>query len=124
MKKLISVLLLICLTALCLASCMDNKQAKYDEAMALIGEGKFTEAYEIFKGLGDYNDSETIVKRFRYVPTDAIFTSEKDGTTESAGSINIYYNDNNLPKQIVENEANGDRNVADYAYDAKGNVIQ
>ena len=76
MKKSIKVAsILLALITCCtvfLTSCDGSnraKQKKYDNAMALIGEGKYEEAYAIFEKLGDYSNAKTELAKFRYIPT-------------------------------------------------------
>ena len=57
---------------------------KYNEAMALINEGKLEEAYNIFLELGDYKDAAKQLDNFIYMPikqTSSKYSSAHDSTS-------------------------------------------
>jgi antitoxin component YwqK of YwqJK toxin-antitoxin module len=143
---------------LCFASCntsdvKDDREEKYNNAMALINEGKYLEAYEALKALGDYKDAKTQVSYFRYVPTkiDTV-TKLEDGAETGSGTINYSYNRKNLLEKFEISSVYSDgttetRNITltyddngklihtteiydnvplnvEYIYDAKGNLIE
>ena len=101
-------------------------QEKYDNAVALIGEGKYEEAYALFEELGDFNNANTELAKFRYVPTKMTYTEIEieDGDKEiHTSSAILHYDEHNFPLQITF--TNGDENyIYDYDYDDKGNLLK
>ncbi|MBE6608636.1 MAG: RHS repeat protein [Ruminococcaceae bacterium] len=154
MKKIISILLLVCFAIGCLTSCSNMK---YEKALELIENGEYEEAYAIFEELGDYKDSKEQIKqlnynqaidfieegkyeeaysifknlgnsdmcdKFYYVPVHIEYTSGNNKI-----SHDFYYNENNILSQSLEFEDfetdSYNRNtVNDYEYDANGNLIK
>ncbi|MBE6607046.1 MAG: RHS repeat protein [Ruminococcaceae bacterium] len=118
MKKLISLFLLICLLSISLTSCGNSK--KYNEALDLLDAGEHEAAYEILKELGNYKDSEELLKKFRYVlETIEYRTITTDGTLVSGDpSIYTYTSDGLLSKNTF-----GER-VSEFIYDKNKNLIK
>ena len=120
MKKIILAFILIFALSLSVFSCdkdkAENKQAKkdYDKAIALLEEGDYEGAYELFKALGDYEDSETYLKRFHYVPVNV---------SDKTYSYRITLGDNNLPQKLVI-KTSPSHVTYEYSYDERGNLIK
>ncbi|MBR2465874.1 MAG: hypothetical protein IKB38_02955 [Clostridia bacterium] len=78
-----------------------GKEKNYQEALKLIDIGDYNRAYEIFKSLGDYEDSNERLNKFHYIP--AFFTQ----TVYFDESIIVYergeflFNESNLPSAII-----------------------
>ena len=123
MKKIICILVLSALMLVCLASCSDKNYdatAEYEKAIDFIEEGKYEEAYSIFKKL---EDSEMCAK-FYYVPSHIEYTSGNNKI-----SYDFYYNENNILSQTIKVEdsstdSNDRKTVDDYEYDENGNLIK
>lgn len=61
MKKILSVLIVLALTVLCLAGCGNSKEKKYDAAVKMINDGKYDEAVTSFEKLDGYQDSSKYI---------------------------------------------------------------
>ena len=103
------------------------KQAAYDQALALVNEGKFAEAYAAFESLGDFKDSKDMLARFRYLPTSMVYTSvyESDGETETEGATSTtVLNDRGLPTTITMTYTDGDLDIYYFTYNEAGSVVK
>ena len=66
MKKLMT-LALVALMLLSLTACGNkSERTKYDDAVALFEEGKYTSALKLFEETGDYKKTEAYIKDCRY----------------------------------------------------------
>ena len=156
MKKIISVLLVLAMLAVCFASCgtpddeeitteqtteeattketEDNedeeettealvdveREGKYNRAFELIAAKDYSEAYELFRELGDYKDSATQLGFFRYMPKKA--TISENGENFIVG---VSYNDKDLPSELVCIDAeSGAKNSFAYSYDENGKLVE
>jgi len=139
MKKTIKLLtlllaLMMCFTVL-FTSCSQNDdtpdetpsegndpQQKYNSALALIGEGKYEEAYQLLKELGDYADAQKELKKFHYVPTKyiekEIYSDEPD--QEYGYTITITYNEKSLPVKVIQKENEGDEAIVEVVFNDIG----
>ena len=128
------------------------KKAKYNEALALIEDKKYEDAYKLLKELGDYQDAIDALKHFRFVPTQAKIEVVY-GDMLISQTIAISYDENNFLKQAaykesmgaqgeseytvaytynekarvtktVRTESDGTMIVTDYTYDEKDNLIK
>ena len=97
---------------------VDETEAKYNAAIALIEDGKYEEAYEAFKALGDYKDSEQYLAKFTYLPT--VVTYVLSGRS---GVMNVTFGKFNLPSQIISDGDAGKRDGT-YTYDDQGNLMR
>ena len=112
-------LVLACVILGCFCACTDEKknQKSYEEGLRLLEERKYEEAYEVFKSLGDYEDSAKILSRFVYVREKATITDAYHVTTEQ-----MYYNEDNLPIQRIVTEDDGRKDIYEYTYYSDGNL--
>ena len=122
MKRIIT--LAICIAMLgslaltSLTSCGGNENdAKYNEALALIDNGDYEEAYDILEALGEYKDSEKLLSRFYTFMTHTTRTinGESKGTE-------ISLNEDNLPCKITAKNIDGDICVYEYFYDEEKQI--
>ena len=117
-------LIVILMLTVLLSGCdhIGTQAARYEEAISLIESGKYTSAYNIFKELGDYKDSEAYLSRFHYVIVDAsvTFQSEEDW---SKTILKFTYNDKNLPSRISSYSTDSSY-YTDYTYDDRGNLVK
>lgn len=107
------------LNGTCTVCGSDNPQflADYKQAQDLINSGKYEEAYEKLKELGDFKDAKVLLSRFHY----ALVTWRKSGSYSN--DVTVSYGENNLPKQMLAINYNGDKVYNDFTYDEKGNII-
>ena len=119
MKKIVCILVLLCVILGCFCSCIDDikNQKLYDKGLSLLEEGRYGEAYMIFKNLGDYEDAAQIFSRFVYVRDLEIVTNPNGLST-----YEIYYNEDNLPIQKIETDPDGRKIVWEYTYYSDGNL--
>ncbi|MBQ1262573.1 MAG: hypothetical protein IIY01_06550 [Clostridia bacterium] len=122
MKRLICMLVLLCLSLLTLAGCQ-RPSDPYQEAMALLEQGKIEEAYELLLSIGDREDAKKELAHFYTVPV-------KSNSTYTAPSVELTqeysytYNEKNLPVQILTNGTLSGTQSTTYTYDEKGNLIK
>ncbi len=140
MKKIISMLILVCMLAFSLAACSTNEN-KRDRALDLINRGKYEEAYEIFKDLADREEAEKYLEHFYFIPVKVV--SNGDFTLEltySDGHLptkinrfngihttitdNVYNSDGNLAQSTVTDVNDNSATINKYTYDTVGNLIQ
>ncbi len=136
MKKILCMFLII-LMACSLISCSTSKDStdndtvsnaddkKYDRALELIENQEYSEAYEILKSLGDYEDAKKQLKYFRYVPVKYVISEGNTQTEESPFklTVNISYNEDYLP---VKCSAFADNRsiIYDYIYDSNHHLTE
>lgn len=123
MKRFLSLFVFVCLLALSITACNDGNNdnsddAKYAEAITLLEQGKNAEAYDILKELGEYKDTQEILKNFRYVPSTVSFTyvNAEGEEIRPPQSYHFTYEQNRLT-----NFQHGYSSY-DYTYDANGNL--
>ena len=135
MKKIFALLLAVSL-CFCLFGCdfingvtdtvegllNPEKGDKYDEALDLIGEGKYEDAYAIFEELGDFKDSEEQLAKFHYIPVDAAIKVEEGGETAYI-NVDITLNDMNLIEKVYMSFYDEYKSY-EWEYDENGNVVK
>lgn len=89
---------------------------KYEKAMENIEKGKYEEAYDMLKSLGDYKDSKEYLSKFHYVNTKQIYDYE-DGKIR----YNTKINKNGVIEEIAIPEEDA---IIKLNYDEKGNRIK
>lgn len=94
----------------------DPNAVKYDEAFALIEQGKYEAAYQIFHDLGEFRDAKEQLSFFRYVPTKVVTRNTILGYIMQE---DILYNDKNLPVKQT-NTLGSSSTVYEYIYDDNG----
>ena len=103
--------------ALCLVSCgPDARETKYNDALAMIESGNYTEAYAAFKELGDYKDSQKHLERFIYFRTKITYD-----LYDKAGVMTTTLGKFNLPSRMVSVADTGTKDGT-YTYDEQGNL--
>ena len=118
MKKLICVLLTVCMLMLCLVSC---KATTYKKALDLIAAGDYEAAYELLEQLGDYKDAKEYLERFRYVPVSTIV---KGNSNDAVANIEIIYDQNGLPDKGIEVWGEEEEIDLDFVFDENGRLIR
>ena len=124
MKRIIStVLCLLMLFASCVSivSCGAENQKKADDyatALAKIIDRDYEGAYALFEQLGDYKDSKKYLENFYYMPTFIDFK-----LSDRAGTIDVLYNEYNLPIKEISHREDMDR-VTEFEYDETGTVTK
>ena len=119
MKRFITILLLVVMTALCLSACNSRK---YDDAFELINNGDYDAAFEIFSELGDYKNAREELENFYYVPTKIVVIAENSEKDE-IGDMTVSYNENNLPSRVIVSN-NTQNAIIYYSCDEKGNIVK
>ena len=140
MKKIISIIVLVCVMALSLTSCdmvmdvinkvtgkepteqkepYDPNKEVFDGALKLIEDGNIEEAYDILKGLEGYEPAEAELEKFYFVPVSFNYTSEG----VSVLSYDIEYNERDLLSKLTTNQE-GKVYVWEFTYDDNGNMIR
>ena len=117
MKKILALLIVLCLLASCLVAC--DSGARYDDAKALIEEGKYEEAYAILADLGDYKDAKELLANFYYAPVSGEYIEDGEALT-----VEFLYDENNLLIRTVKTTADGGKYIVDYTYDANHDLIK
>ena len=122
MKRLICMLVLLCLSLLTLAGCQ-RPNDPYQEAMALLEQGKIEEAYELLLSIGDREDAKKELAHFYTVPvkSNSAYTAP---SVELTQEYSYTYNKKNLPVQILANGTLSGMQSTTYTYDEKGNLIK
>ena len=93
-------------------------EAKYNEAISLVEDGKYEDAYAAFKALGDYKDAEKYLSRFIYFPTVVNYV-----LSDRSGVMTVTLGKFNLPSKIVS-EGNIGTKESTYTYDDVGNLVK
>lgn len=99
----------------------DPNAVKYDEAFALIKQGKDEAAYLILEALGDYRDAKEQIGFFRYVPTKSV---SQDHAYGNLNQVEFLYNGDNLPVKETHLHNGTVSYVYEYAFDVKGNMTE
>ena len=126
MKKIISIIVLVCVMALSLTSCdilgglLDPNKKEYNNALKLIEEKKYEEAYDALKKLGGYAPAEKELENFYVIPVKYV---QKSKTSTSQITYEAEYNDKNLVTKITYTTPS--QSITDsFSYDSKGNVTR
>ena len=131
MKKIVSLIALICVFLFCFAACAEpvrgnkpqppfdsstpvEKQEKYAPFFALIDQKEYEAAYEWLNQLGNDEGAQMLKGRFYYLPIGAGQDTQTTWT----------YNQDHLPIQITYVNYQGELIVWDYTYDGKGNLTK
>ena len=123
MKKIISLLITVCILVSSLVSCnVFEKSSLYKEANSLIEKGEYEKAYEILKDLGDYKDAEKMLSRFRYAPTS--ITLKNSRMEDMKETIEIKLNKNNLTESFIRPRGTYGDVVYSLSYDDDGKLTE
>ena len=114
-------LALVLFSACCLVACNDGEdpalnpdvEAVYQDAIVLLGEGKYEEAYAKFVSIKDEKDVGAYLDRFVWVCTEETYTNHSGSFTRTTrytcdGSGRIL--------QATETDSNGGKRVTEYWY--------
>lgn len=93
-----------------------EKETKYNEGLQMISIGNYAGAYEIFKTLGDYKDSETFLSKFAWFPTVVNYD-----LSDRSGVMTVTLGENNLPTRAVSDGVLGIEGHT-LKYSATGNL--
>ena len=127
MKKIISIIALICVMALSLTSCeilgelLDPNKKDYNYALELIERGRYEDAYEALKKLDGYAPAEAELENFYVIPIGYIQKPKNNPNTKI--TYEAEYNDNNLVTKITYTSPS-ESAVNSFSYDSKGNVTR
>ena len=149
MKKIIAIIMAICLMVLALAAC-DNKnatddtsktepttkpteaptdapvdadEAKYLEAFDMLEQKNYEGAYALFTELGDYKDAAKEAAKFRYVLASYNDTYTDEEGTETYTAIHSF-NEDNLILQCVYTYPDGNTHTCDCSYNDNGELAK
>ncbi len=127
MKKIISIIALVCVMALLLTSCdilgglFDPNKKDYNYALELIEKGKYEEAYEALKKLEGYAPAEAELENFYVIPIGYIQKPKNNPNNKI--TYEAEYNDKNLVTKITHTTPS--QSITDsFSYDSKGNVTR
>lgn len=118
MKRNVSLIVCVILLAVTCFSMTSCNGQNYTKAIELLESGNYEEAKAMFEELGDYKDSQQYLSGFHYVLTNMSY--QVSGTS---GTAAVTLGENNLPAKVEINSAEV-HNIAEYTYDANGNVIR
>lgn len=102
----------------------DNKEAKYNDACALIESGDYEGAYAAFKELGNYKDSKKHLSRFIYFPTAVNYD-----LGDRSGVMTVELGAYNMPTRMLTQGVEGEEDKpytkdGVYTYDSVGNLLR
>jgi len=121
-KKLVflsGIVLLIIMITIVFLKCVAIPHNKYNQALSLLENKEYLRSYNLFKSLGDYKDSEIIVKNFRFLPKQIReYNSEKE-----ISSFNYIYDANNSYLKAIYSSFGG-VTVTEYFFDNNGNCTE
>ena len=129
MKKIISIIALVFVLAFSLTSCdglldtvaglVDPNKKEYNNALELIEEKKYEEAYDILKGLEGYEPAEKELENFYSVPV------YFDTTVNHVSYLtyDIEYNEKELISKFTI-ITNSQTMVMEFTYDSNNNAIR
>ena len=127
-KKSVFIIFLVavmCISTFTACSSADTsakeKEAKYLEAFELTEKGDYEAAYALFTELGDYKDAEKEAAKFHYAPEkyNVEYIETEGSRTET---INLSYNENNLPSQCVRIAGDDYQHTCTFTYDENGRL--
>ena len=121
-KKLLAMLMVLCVMLLCLIACENNTE--YAQALTLLQKEKYEEAYELLLSVGDYKDAQDLLAHFYYVPV-SISIQHYSAQGDETGTPSVYafaYNEENLPVQMSYTGSLGEF-TNEYVYDENGRLI-
>jgi hypothetical protein len=133
MKKLLCAILVLVMLASCLVGCGEKKEENeepktseelYNEALSHLDNGKYSKAYDIFKELGDYEDSKTYLESFVFVPVKAVSYSIDEGERGYETSGELVLDDKGIPVKYTVLEWSGDISSKEYTFDSDNNLIK
>ncbi len=137
MKRSISIIILICILTMSLTSCgvaldvfkaitniadtlIVTDEEKYNNAIKLIEENRYNEAYDILKGIEGYAPAEKALKSFYFVPAKLNkYDPEKE---HSLISYDIEYDEKDFITEFILRDY-GRETSTKYKYDDAGNMI-
>ena len=115
--RLLSAILVFSMVTVALVSCApDPREAKYNDALAMIDSGNYTDAYEILKDLGDYKDTAKHLDRFVFFLTKLTYD-----LYDRAGVMTTTLGRFNLPSNMISVADIGTKDGT-YTYDEQGNL--
>ena len=129
-KKSVVIIFLVavmCISAFTACSSADtsakDNEAKYLEAFELTEKGDYEAAYALFTELGDYKDAVKEAAKFHYAPEkyNVEYIETEGSRTET---INLSYNENNLPSQCVRTSGDGYQHTCTFTYDENGRLAK
>lgn len=96
----------------------------YNEALSLLSEGKYEEAYDIFFfKLKDYKDTADYLSKFSFKPSTVKEETEDDATVTRYEYNSQGYTTKKSELNTTENSASNSETTIEYMYDKNGNII-
>ena len=143
MKKIIAMIMMLCLTVSVLAACQreqtpddtsktepatteapaDANEETYLKAFDLLEQKKYDEAYALFTQLGDYKDAAKEAAYFRYMPVRHFVDFTSEGNDETI-TYTVTLNDKNLLATVVEEYNTGSKHTCTFTYNEFGFVTR
>lgn len=102
---------------------VDNS-VKYAEALSLLANGQYAEAYDIFVELENYEDSQEYLSHFRYVPIKIYPSYYDESEHRITNHIEYVLNSNGLPTSVISSYGGSDKYTVEYVYDDEGRIIK
>lgn len=140
MKRIVSVFVCFCMIFVACFSLTSCDDRDYVKAVALLDEGKYEEARELFVALGDYEDSEEYLSGFCYLPyrmdynfvgrtgtfditfnSDNLIAGMSSVSNEGLASDNVFCYDEHGDMVHIESTKDGDTITYDYVFTSDGN---
>ena len=97
----------------------DNNEEKYNEALELIANKNYTEAYTLLREIKDYDKAAEKLQNFFYAPNRLVETKED---SDGRDSSTYYFNYNELGC-LISIKDRSDEIDYERVYDANGNIL-
>lgn len=149
MKKIIAIIMTICMMVSAFAACnhektpdetsktdsttaetttptedpTDAKEEKYLKAYEMLEQKKYEEAYALFVELGDYKNAAKEAAYFRYMPISHYVEYTSEGEEETI-TYTVTLNDKNLLATVVEEYNTGLKHTCTFTYNEFGYVTR
>lgn len=127
-NKILAIMMTFLMFMSALTSCREktstddaNKESVYQEAIELLENGRYQEAYSAFSKLGNYKETNKYLSKFHYLPLTMVTTAK--GVDEAVMKTTVVYNDSNLPIKATVFDS-GITNEFTYKYNADGNIVE
>lgn len=101
-----------------------NYVQKYENAKTYLSEGKHEEAYKILSSLGNFKDTQNLLKNFKTLPTRININHYEVKKEFSIIETRKFQYDSKGQIEKLVTTLNGEDYTYTFAYDEKGNLVQ